>query len=439
MSDPWATLQFEAGKVFTPGSPISERALFSGRLEQIGKIIDTISKTGYHAVLYGERGVGKTSLSNVLESFVQNVGESFRFPRVNCDTRDTFASMWKKLFAEITVTETRPGVGFTSSEVKIDRQLVDSLPTNLTPDLVRRTVSQLSRGIILVPIFDEFDRVNNLYASSLMADTIKSLSDYGVKATILVIGVAESVDGLIKEHQSIERTLVQIPMPRMSREEIRQIIENGLKELKLDIEDEEARAIVDLAQGLPYIAHLLSLHATQSAIQRKSKTIRREDVQKGITIALDDWQQSIKTAYYNATRSPQPGNIFREVVLACAFAEHDELGYFAAASVREPLNTIVPSRSYDIPNYARHLKQLSQPERGSLLSRTGEKRRLRYRFNSPLMIPFIVMKGISDKIISREQLPVLMSDYRRIDGPRAQCGDALTVLKNHGSARSLPG
>ena len=73
-SDYWAELEFNANQVFTPGAPISEAELFSGRIDQVNKIIDTISQRGYHAVLYGERGVGKTSLSNVLLSFLHKTG-----------------------------------------------------------------------------------------------------------------------------------------------------------------------------------------------------------------------------------------------------------------------------------------------------------------------------------------------------------------------------
>lgn len=56
-------LSMQAGQVFTPGSPVNERDLFSGRIEQIQSVLDAVTQRGYHAVLYGERGVGKTSLA----------------------------------------------------------------------------------------------------------------------------------------------------------------------------------------------------------------------------------------------------------------------------------------------------------------------------------------------------------------------------------------
>lgn len=405
--DQWQALSYTAGHVFTPGSPISERELFAGRLDQVRKLVDTITQRGYHAILYGERGVGKTSLTNVLSSFLQSVGNHFHLPKTNCDASDTFTSLWKKQLQDIVFSDTRPGAGFESKTIVTKRQIVDELPDELTPDIIRRTLNALSQDIVLVLAFDEYDRIEDKELSLLMADTIKGLSDYGVDATIILIGVAESVDKLIKEHQSIERVFVQIPLQRMSNSEIMEIIEKGMKKLGMTIDDSVAGVLVSLSQGLPYVTHLLSLYTARAALMRTSKKVQPEDLQVGITRSLENWQQSIKTAYYIATRSQQPGNIFKEVLLSCAFAKTDELGYFPAANVRDPLRVVIPDKTYDIPNFARHLKQFGGPERGEIFARTGGKRRLRYRFTNPLMRPFIILHGLETGIITQDKVRTL--------------------------------
>src|SRR5271168_4257856 len=77
-------LSFQTGSIFTPGAPINEKDLFAGRSEQVEKIIDAVSQHGCHAILYGERGVGKTSLSNMISAFLAN-RLSFVISRTNCD------------------------------------------------------------------------------------------------------------------------------------------------------------------------------------------------------------------------------------------------------------------------------------------------------------------------------------------------------------------
>src|SRR5262249_53146523 len=142
-SKEYRQLEFDAGYVFTPGSPTIERDLFAGRLDQVNKIIGAISQRGYHAVLYGERGVGKTSLASVLSGFLHDAGRPFLLPRVNCDSSDTFSSLWRKAFREIVLANSRPDVL---------QQLMDSLPPEITPEHIRRTLTALSRGLVLVVI-----------------------------------------------------------------------------------------------------------------------------------------------------------------------------------------------------------------------------------------------------------------------------------------------
>jgi Cdc6-like AAA superfamily ATPase len=394
-------LHLHVGQVFTPGSPINERDLFAGRIEQLEKIIDTISQKGYHAVLFGERGVGKTSLANIVTKYITDRSQSFVVPRVNCDGSDTFSSLWKRAFKDVSLFKTKPTIGFTGQDVDVSESVADSMPGLVSPDDVRRTIEELSRNATLLIIFDEFDRLVDKNVTVLMSDTIKALSDFGISGAVLIIGVAGSVGDLIQGHQSIERALVQIQMPRMSTGEIRQIINNGLSRLGMTIDKDSIEQCSSLSQGLPYITHLLGLHAARAAIGKESLTISTEHVDLGIKNALEQWQQSIKTSYYNATRSAQPGNLYKEVLLACALAEIDDLGYFTAASVRTPLR-ILTGKSYDIPNFAQHLKQFSEAVRGQILERVGAARQLRYRFVNPVMKPYIVMRGFAESLLDRQ-------------------------------------
>lgn len=400
-------LSFQAGSVFTPGSPVNERDLFSGRIEQLQRITDAASQRGYHAILYGERGVGKTSLANILSGALQNSG--WLVPRVNCDGTDDYPALWRKALRDIVVTNIQSSPGFVQASHQTHQSIIDNLPVSVAPDDVRRTMQILSSGKPTLVVFDEFDRLRDKKISTLMADTIKSFSDYAVPATILLIGVADSVDDLIQGHQSIERAIVQIPMPRMSRQEIGEIIDNGLKRLTMTIKQDARSEVATLSQGLPYITHLLALQTVRAALAAGRKEVGTVDVGSGIKSALDQWQQSIIRSYYDATRSSQPGNIYKPVLLACALAETDELGFFTAAAVRAPLR-LITGRDYDIPNFAQHLKNFGESSRGEMLQRTGEKRRIRYRFTSPLMRPYIVMRGFDDGLINRSQMQRLSAD-----------------------------
>lgn len=84
---------------FTPGAPIDDLALFAGRIPQAQDVVSAVVQKGQHVALYGERGVGKTSLANVLPILFRARDLPRFVPvRVNCSTDDTFQSLWRNIF-----------------------------------------------------------------------------------------------------------------------------------------------------------------------------------------------------------------------------------------------------------------------------------------------------------------------------------------------------
>ena len=391
-----------AGSTFTPGTPVNDRDLFAGRSDQLGKVGDAVSQLGYHAVLFGDRGVGKTSLANVI-SELQVPGQTLIACKVTCDAADNFTSLWRKALHELSVITVQPAFGFGRPDVVSTQSLENSLPDKASPTDVRRLLSSLTATVHILVIFDEFDRLTFHSVTGLMADTIKALSDSATQVTILIVGVADSVDTLIENHASVERALVQVAVPRMSKEEIGQIIDKGFDRLGMSIGDKPRSELISLSQGLPYVTHLLALHAARVALLNNRLLANEVDLDRSIRSALDQWQQSIKSSYYRSVLSSQPGNIFQQVLLACAMAETDDFGYFAATAVKRPLR-MVTGKDYDIPSFANHLKEFSETKRGQILERVGQTRRFRYRFVSPLMKPYVVMKGFSDGLLRRDDL-----------------------------------
>ena len=415
-------LDINAGIYFTPNAPIDRVARFAGRQEQLLGVIDAVNQKRQHVILYGERGVGKTSLSSVLSQYVSK--SSIVCPKVNCGTTDSFGSVWMKLFSEIeTVAETQvPALGKAVAQSRINAS--DFFDGNQTPNDVRKLLSRLSERTIPILIVDRFDRLPHA-AKSVFADLAKMLSDHAVRATVVLVGVADNVDELIAEHGSVERALAQVRLPRMSQAEIGEIVERGMRELGLSIEQRALDRIVLLSQGLPHYAHLLGLYSVRSAASKQaSESVMLSDVDYAIKRGLANAQQSIRNAYHKATTSPRADNLYKQVLCACAVAEIDELGYFAAADVRRPMRAIT-GRNYGIPAFARHLKQFCGDKRGCILQRIGTPRRYRFRFRNPLMQPFTVLRGLNSGMLPPEMLRVVRLARLRPQCPRHAARDRL--------------
>src|SRR5688572_20211303 len=62
--DDWVALEWEVRQLFD-GAPIDEEDLFAGRQTEVHRMLESVLERSKHVVLYGEKGVGKTSLSNV--------------------------------------------------------------------------------------------------------------------------------------------------------------------------------------------------------------------------------------------------------------------------------------------------------------------------------------------------------------------------------------
>lgn len=375
---------------FSPSAPIDQQALFAGRLRQVMEVSSAVSQRGQHVILFGERGVGKTSLATVISQAFRGQAITISSGTINCDKTMDFAGLWRKVFREIPVnTGTQNGIGFQAQSTNSVGTLADYLGPDVTPDDIRHLLNKLGKTILVI---DELDRLENREVTTLLADTIKNLSDHSVPTTLILVGVADSVDALIAEHQSIERALVQIRMPRMTLDELKEIIDKGVANAGMAIEPTAKEKIASLSQGLPHYTHLLALHALQTAVYRGSMTVTSVDVSAAIDNALSKAQQSIISAYHKATSSSRE-NLYPQVLLACAMAEADSLGYFSAADVRSPMTKIM-GREYDTPAFSQHLNAFCDHTRGPILQRTGETRRFRFRFINPLMQPYVIMDGL---------------------------------------------
>jgi Cdc6-like AAA superfamily ATPase len=396
-------LALQASRVFTPAAPVDKQALFAGRRDQLRRVVDTVLQKGRHAIIFGERGVGKTSLANVLEDTLQAPGGEVLAAHVNCDSMDTFESLWVKVFDDIELHREVRTAGFQPSIFHQRMPVSQELTAPITTNRVRKILSALSESALLVIIVDEFDRIQDHQARSMFADTIKTLSDHSVPATLVVVGVADTVDELLAEHLSIERALVQIHMPRMSSSELAEIIARGVAKLQLQIEDDAKEQITLLSRGLPHYTHALGLHAVRAALDDGQLLVQTRHVDTAIRRALEEAQQSTISAYHKAISSQRRDNLYAQVLLACALAETDPMGYFAPADLREPMSRVM-NRPYDIANFIQHLNLFCKEERARILQRTGVARRYRYRFRNPLMQPFVTMQGFASGLLRRAML-----------------------------------
>lgn len=380
----WDFLRAAAQNLFKPKTPVDDDKLFAGRIGQINDLLDVVYEPGGHAIIFGERGVGKTSLAKIIEKKIAPVIPNINVPEpISCMTGDDFYKIWGNAFNNYRAGDTTPAQHFANVG---------------NPYEVINALNDLPQNKMHIFIFDEFDRVNDDMTYHLMADMLKHLSNNPGKVTIIIVGVGDTLLDLFGKHESIVRCCEQIKMPRMSDAECREIIDERIPRIGFTIESQVTDRIIKLSQGLPGYVHLLGQLVLKNAIESRRISIDISDLKIALSQALAKADHKARSDYYKAISSSAADNKYKEVLLACALAESNEMGYFYAGSIRDPYSKI-RGKPMDIPNYSTNLSNLCSDERGPALIKTGKPKRYQYRFANPLVQPLAIMIGADEGLV----------------------------------------
>lgn len=348
-------------------------------------------------ILFGDRGTGKTSIARVLGFMVQEPERQNgrRVLMASCNSNDDFTSIWRRVFQEVLIAPRQLGFSVDRMEIATHR-MTDFDGTD--PNDVRLMVQAFPSPSVIV--IDEFDRVPvDTDARRLMADTIKLFSDTGVEATIIVVGVADSIGELIAEHQSIARNIAQIPVEPMTTAELADIIRKGYDKVGFGYSAGLPDEIAQLSQGYPHYTHLLGLWAGRQAVATGDLTVSLDHMERAIPEALKNATGNVQEEYERAVASSRPDALFKQVLLACALARKDGLGKFSTTDVRAPLRRIMGGRDLGTGAYQSHLAKFCEPDRGPTLKKSGKRRSYRWRFVNPQVIPYILLRGREDGLV----------------------------------------
>ena len=389
----WRMREIEIQDLFSPAAPINEASLIAGRKEQIEQLTDAVFEKGRHAIVFGERGVGKTSLANTFHMMFATGLKSIASIRKPAFPTDDYSSLWRRVFADMQLDD--------------GRRVSTLYPGEVTPDDVVREMNGFGLNTMPIIILDEFDKFTNVESKRMMSHTLKAISDdRSANATIIIVGVAEDVQLLVEEHNSISRNITEIKMPRMSRTEMDEILDQRYPKVKIDVTDSARQNIVSLARGLPEYVHFLGRDAAKNAIRSQRLTVTSEDVGEAIRMMVKSADQTSEDAYNKAIISNKKNNLYQEVMLACALATTDDLGRFTPSDVLPKLTALL-GRGIKIANFFPHMEAFCSTERGAILEKKGVPKAYKYRFKEPKMQPYVLMKGVAGKLIDEGSILTL--------------------------------
>lgn len=272
---------------FTPDLPIDDPTKFSGRVTAIDMVVDSLFQLAHKqprfTIITGDRGIGKSSVLRQTKSLTE--GNLDLLVRLGIDpgmpTYD-FVTAWHDCAPDQTPASLAEGilsqlehaaVGFFKN-FKVELNLVglkvaarDSKLSDLS-SVVTMFCTEISKfaqkatedgksGIVL--FFDELDRVKaNSGVATFFKLTAEKLSRDGVKnVAVFAAGITGAVQNLEEEHGSIYRTFKDVPLLRLDRPEIVQILEEGFKSVGATYDPIVLDKIFSLCAGYPEPVHLI--------------------------------------------------------------------------------------------------------------------------------------------------------------------------------------
>lgn len=375
-------------EIFTPHRPVSRQSLLAGRERELKSLIEQIHTPGQHSLLYGERGVGKTSLANIVK---QIISAKMKVYDVRCDSATTLAFILseplKDAGVDVSIIE-RSRASNLGGTLSVDGELARaqvggsttesvrlSGPT-ITPSFGARKLAQL-KGLLVV---DEADTLKDEVKKEL-AELIKLLSDADASFKVMVVGIAKTGADLTAGHPSVARCLRETYIGRLQKEELRKIIYIGAQEANLVFTDSVVEKIVDISAGYPHFTHLLALKSGEQAIIDGSAEVTNKHLEEGLRQAVNDAEGSLKRTYDNAVRS-HGTDMYAKVLFAAARIGKTE---FTAMELRNAVADLIQAEitQQALNNY---LRRLIGEGDDNVLERVAKGV---YRFRDPRMPSYI--------------------------------------------------
>lgn len=379
---------------FQPAHEATDPSRFAGRKKQVLELADALQSEGGVPIIYGERGLGKSSLavqaqqiamgSTELLGHLRALGHAipeesaFLTVFVSCSdgVKNTEDLLQRIIVAigEVELTDTggnrfslvdksrttRASLKFFSiEETRKYTAAVDMPLARGTEDRLLNACHLLSTrydGRVLL-IIDELDRVQD---KTGLASVIKRLTTSNLK--FLLVGIADDWADLMRDHVSLERQAIPIKVPRMTFAELAEIVDFATYALAAEndsvgISAEARKLLVDFAGGFPWFVHVIGQSALVEAYDQGDSTLQKDHVIRGRRdLVVNKYAQHFSDLHRRAVG----GSRKRELVLR-VIAEHRK------SSV--PTADVYPVlQEFEITNPSAYVRQLLSDRYGSPLT-----------------------------------------------------------------------
>lgn len=405
--------------VFTPGRPpLDATNVYASRVAAEADFDDAI-RHGMVPIVFGEFGVGKTSLvrhrllrveragrlvylesvagksmSDVLQRVLEAVGyriETGISTESHSGSSQSLAGKLGAGFGAFRATiEAKSGKHKSTAQAKHEELVVKMPSDGKVLDICE------SAGLNLV--IDELHKADALFLADL-SDFIKARSNKTCKAfQVILVGTSSDAAKLVDLDAGVDRLLDEVHLRAMSGEEAGFVVDKGMDDLRISITEEVRESIVRTSVGSPAIVQSLCLDIAEAAFDRNPRSASIADFRNALRTYVRRKSKRLNAAYAKAIETTGSKRYRKQVLHAMAAIEDEYVTMEQLVrQVSHQLGEEIPSTALSGP-----LKDLKSDGYGRVLKdverHVGGERVWNYTtFVDPGMKSFIRMHGAGEE------------------------------------------
>jgi uncharacterized protein len=322
----------------TPSDTIKTPERLFGRATTLRTIDRALNSPGRQIFIYGDRGVGKTSLALTaayLHTGVENMpiyvmcGRTSKFGEIiqaignsQIPVKDRMETTDAGGGFSLSLPGGLGGIGF-SGRTK-GRPCIN-VPQTLSEayDVIRYVTSE-RQGTTMI-VIDEMERIESEAERQTFAEFIKNLPEVQENFRFIFCGIAQDVSELLQAHPSAGRILENIKLERLHHSDLWKILTAVSEKLNVEIQQEALIRIGQISDGFPHYVHLIgeSLFWSMFDDTEAVKKSRPDHFRAGIEGALQRTEATMRAQYDKAIHKTRNTDDYEEALWALADSTAD--------------------------------------------------------------------------------------------------------------------
>lgn len=412
--------------VVNAATPVRSIQHLKGRDQQLEEIERALYAVGRHIFIYGDRGVGKSSLAATAAYQHQSADAEPIF--VSGSPDETFQSIIANIAvqalgrskteniksqesASIEFRGMKWAAGYEVSTIDLAAQIKS---IGDATELLKQVAQKHSDKPTVV--LDEFDTIPDQAERAKFASLLKQLGDQSIDLKFFITGIGQSCQELLGAHQSAHRQLATIELMRLSFEGRREIVLDAAKEFELELNDDVNWRIALISDGYPYYVHLLVEKMLWAAYDSDKEDVGLgwDEFHAGLRVAIRETNAELRQPYEKAVlQRPQE---LEDIVWSTA--DGDDL-FRSLDSMYSSYKMVVDARTDrpEIPRakYSEIVRKLKDAGYGSIL-RPIAGRNGWYEYREKMLRGYVRMQAEAnevtlngDKAIPRQHMHIANS------------------------------